>query len=107
MSARVLWWVVLTAALVASALGLVTAQQRARNAFIDLERAQRQERQLQAEADRLRIELGRLAQPAAIEAAARGQGLRPMDPARTVLLRESAPASTSTPADPTMAEAAR
>lgn len=72
--------------LVACAMALVTSQQRARNAFVDLERAQSRERELVAEGDRLRIDLGRLSQPAAIEAAARQQGLRPLDPARTVLL---------------------
>ncbi|HRK56345.1 MAG TPA: cell division protein FtsL [Burkholderiaceae bacterium] len=78
--------VLLAAALVLCALALVTAQQQARNAFIDLERARSQQRQLQAQGDRLRIELERLAQPAAIEAAARRLGLEPLDPARTVLL---------------------
>ncbi len=78
--------VVLTLALVLCAMGLVTAQQRARNAFVDLERAQTRERELVAEGDRLRIDLGRASQPAAIESAARQQGLRPLDPARAVLL---------------------
>lgn len=90
MSARVL--VVLFAVLlVASAMGLVTAQHRARSAFVDLEREQQRARELTADSDRLRIELGRVAQPAAIEAAAREMGLRPLDPARTVLLPASAP----------------
>lgn len=72
--------------LVASGLSAVTAQHRARNLFVDLERAQQQARALEAEGDRLRVELGRAAQPASIEAAARGLGLRPVDAARTVFL---------------------
>lgn len=85
MSGRIAF-VVSAMALVACALALVTAQQQARNAFIDLERARGQHRQLLAQGDRLRIELERLAQPSAIEAAARRMGLRALDPARTVLL---------------------
>lgn len=84
--------VAFTALLVASAMGLVTAQHRARSAFVDLEREQQRARELGAEGDRLRIELGRLAHPAAIEAAARNRGLRPLEPARTVLLPAPAPA---------------
>ena len=92
MTARVLA-TVLALLLVASAMALVTAQHRARSAFVDLERAQQRGRELAAEGDRLRIELGRVAQPAAIEAAARDMGMRPLDPARTVLLPSTAPAS--------------
>ena len=82
--------VLFTALLVACAMGLVTAQHRARGAFVDLERAQQRARELTAEGDRLRIELGRIAQPAAIEAAAREMGLRPLDPSRAVLLPAAA-----------------
>ncbi len=87
--------VVLTLALVGCAMALVTAQQRARNAFVDLERAQTRERELVADGDRLRIDLGRLSQPAAIESAAREQGLRPLDPTRAVLLPLSVPSPSS------------
>lgn len=72
--------------LLASALSLVTAQHRARSLFVDLERAQQQARALEAEGNRLRVELGRASQPATIEAAARELGLRPVDGARTVFL---------------------
>jgi cell division protein FtsL len=72
--------------LLASSLSLVTAQHRARSLFVDLERAQQQARQLEAEGDRLRIELGRAAQPAAIESAARDLGLKPVDAGRVVFL---------------------
>ncbi len=75
-----------TAALVASALALVTARYRARGLFAELEVTQQQARSLDAEGNRLRIELGRAAQPASIEAAARAVGMRPVDPDRTVFL---------------------
>lgn len=101
MTGRALW-AVLVMLLVACALSLVTSQQRARNTFIDLERAQTRERDLSAEGDRLRIELGRLSQPAAIESAARHQGLRPLEPAQTVLLpvKMSGAAASTTEAKP-------
>lgn len=85
MSAR-LWAVLCAVALVVCAMALVTSQHRARSLFIDLERAQQRARELAAEGDRLRIELGRAGQPAAIEAAARDMGMRPLEPARTVLI---------------------
>lgn len=72
--------------LVAASFSLVTAQHRARSLFVDLERAQQQARQLDAEGDRLRIELGRASQPAAIESAARELGLKPVDGGRVVFL---------------------
>jgi len=72
--------------LLASSLSLVTAQHRARSLFVDLERAQQQAKQLEAEGDRLRIDLGRAAQPAAIESAARDLGLKPVDAGRVVFL---------------------
>ena len=76
--------------LLASSLSLVTAQHRARSLFVDLERAQQQARQLDADGDRLRIELGRASQPAAIESAARELGLKPVDAGRVVFLPASA-----------------
>jgi cell division protein FtsL len=83
--------------LLASSLSLVTAQHRARSLFVDLERAQQQARQLDADGDRLRIELGRASQPAAIESAARELGLKPVDAGRVVFLPASA-ANTGTSA---------
>ncbi len=77
---------VLTVLLVASALSLVTAQHRARSLFVDLERAQQDAKQLDVEADRLRIELGRISQPAMIEAAARKLGLAPIESKSVVFL---------------------
>jgi cell division protein FtsL len=72
--------------LLASSFSLVTAQHRARSLFVDLEQAQQQSRQLEAEGDRLRIDLGRASQPAAIETAARNLGLKPVDAGRVVFL---------------------
>ena len=76
----------LAAALMACALSLVTSQHRARELFADLEAAQQIARQSEAEGNRLRIELGRASQPAAVEATARQLGMRPIDPDHTVLL---------------------
>ena len=81
--------------LLASSLSLVTAQHRARSLFVDLERAQQQAKQLDADGDRLRIELGRASQPAAIESAARELGLKPVDAGRVVFLPASAAATTT------------
>ena len=81
---------VLAAVLMASAMALVTSRHRARDLFADLEAAQQLARQSEAESNRLRIELGRAAQPAAIEAAARRIGMRPIDPEHTALLPPAA-----------------
>ncbi len=81
---------VLAGLLMASALSLVTAQHRARDLFADLEAAQQLARTSEAEGNRLRIELGRASQPAAIEAAARQLGMRPIDPDHTALLPPAA-----------------
>jgi cell division protein FtsL len=94
---------VVVALLVAASFSLVTAQHRARSLFVDLERAQQQARQLDAEGDRLRIELGRASQPAAIESAARELGLKPVDGGRVVFLPAAvaaAPASAAAVAEP-------
>lgn len=80
------------ALLVASGLATVTAQHRARSLFVDLERAQQQAKALEAEGNRLRVELGRASQPATVEAAARELGLRPVEGARTVFLPAAASA---------------
>jgi len=93
---------IVAALLLAASLSLVTAQHRARSLFVDHERALQQMRQLDAEGDRLRIELGRAAQPAAIEKAARELGLKPVDAGRVVFL----PAARGEPA-PGVEERAR
>lgn len=81
-------WIVLTlvAGLVVCGLALITSQHRARGLFVELERSQQLAQQLEAEGNRLRIELGRVSQPASVEAAARQLTLRPVDSARTVFL---------------------
>ena len=73
-------------ALVLSAFGLVTAQYRTRTLFVDLDRLQQRAAALDAEGNRLRIEQARNAQPAAVEAAARRLGLKPIDTKETVFL---------------------
>lgn len=76
----------LAAALLASAFGVVTAQHRTRSLFVELERAQQRAAALVAEGNRQRVELARLLQPATVDAAARQLGLRPIDAAHTVML---------------------
>lgn len=77
---------ILALALFASGMALVTAQHRARGQFIELERLQQQAAQLEADGNRLRIELARAAQPASVATAARALGLQPIDAGRTVFL---------------------
>ncbi len=77
--------------LVAASLSLVTAQHRARGLFVDLGRLQAQARELEAEGNRLRIELGKASQPAAVTAAARNLGLRPAETRQTIYLPGPAP----------------
>jgi cell division protein FtsL len=72
--------------LVVACLSLVTAQHRARGLFVELGRAQTQSKELEAEGNRLRIELGKAAQPAAVANAARQLGLRPTEGKQTVFL---------------------
>jgi cell division protein FtsL len=72
--------------LVLSALALITSQHRARALFAELEVAQQSMAQDETENNRLRLELGRMAQPAAIEAAARQLGMLPVDSRHTALL---------------------
>jgi 16S rRNA (cytosine1402-N4)-methyltransferase len=76
------------------ALGLVTAQHRARSLFVDLERSQQDARQLDVDYERLTIELARLSQPAAVERAAVRLGFRAADASQTVYL--NLPQSTAT-----------
>jgi cell division protein FtsL len=77
---------VLAALLMVSAMALITSQHRARTLFAELEVTQQATVQDEAESNRLRLELGRLAQPAAIEAQARQLGMRPIDSDHTALL---------------------
>lgn len=77
--------------LVLACLLLVTSQHRARGLFVELGRLQLQAKDLEAEGNRLRIELGKAAQPAAVAAAARNLGLRPTESKQTVFLPDAAP----------------
>jgi cell division protein FtsL len=77
---------VLAVLLMLSAMALVTSQYRARGLFAELEVAQQQAAQSESDGNKLRIELGRAAQPAAVEAAARQMGLRPIDSDHLALL---------------------
>jgi len=77
--------------LVLACLSLVTSQHRARGRFVDLGRLQAQAKELEAEGNRLRIELGKASQPTAVAAAARSLGLRPTESKQTVFLPEAAP----------------
>lgn len=77
---------VLAVLLMLSAMALVTSQYRARGLFAELEVAQQQAAQSESDGNKLRIELGRAAQPAAVEAAARQMGLRPIDADHLALL---------------------
>lgn len=91
--------IVVACLLFASALGLVTAQHRTRALFIDVERAQQEARQLDVDYERLKIELARLAQPAAVERAAQRLGFKAADAAHTVYLNLPE-ASATTPVAP-------
>jgi len=83
--------VTLALLLVVACLSLVTSQHRARGLFVEFGRLQVQAKDLEAEGNRLRIELGKAAQPAAVAGAARSLGLRPTDSKQTVFLPEAAP----------------
>jgi cell division protein FtsL len=78
--------------LVLACLSLVSSQHRARGLFVELGRLQVQAKELEADGNRLRIELGKAAQPAAVAAAARNLGLRPTESKQTVFLPQAAPA---------------
>ena len=80
---------VLALLLVLACLSLVTSQHRARGLFVELGRLQSQAKDLEAEGNRLRIELGKAAQPAAVAAAARSLGLRPTESKQTVFLPQA------------------
>jgi cell division protein FtsL len=83
--------VTLALLLVVACLSLVTSQHRARGLFVEFGRLQVQAKDLEAEGNRLRIELGKAAQPAAVAGAARSLGLRPTDSKQTVFLPQAAP----------------
>ncbi len=71
------------------ALSLVAAQQKARKLFIEIERAQMEERRLNQEALRLEYDQRTLSKSARIQDSARNQLLMlPITPDRTLYLKE-------------------
>lgn len=85
---------VLLAALVVSAMSLVTAQQRARKVYIELERAKTETRQLNQDWAQLQLAQTDAAKHATIDAVARRQlGMRPVTPDRAQYLTPSLQAS--------------
>jgi len=81
---------VLSSLLVVCALALVASQYRARELFAELEVSQQDAKALDAEAARLRSELGRASQPAIVEGIARRLGMRAINPDRIVMLPATA-----------------
>ena len=78
----------LLALLTACALGLVTAQHKARKLFVDLEREQARTKALDVEWGQLELETRTWALPARIDKLARERlEMRPPDPRQTHLMR--------------------
>lgn len=81
----------LTAILVGCALLLVNSQYRARNLFIELERAQQKTRQLEIEWSQLKVDQSTLGKNARIEEIARTElNMVPLTPDRTQYLTKDA-----------------
>ena len=79
--------VILALALVVCALGLVTSQHRARTLFVELERTQRQARQLDVQWEQLQLDQTGLAKPSRIDTKARsGLAMQSVAPDRTLHL---------------------
>lgn len=78
---------ILTAALIVSALSLVTSQYRGRSLYVELERAQVASRELEVQWRRLQLEQTEHAKQAQIDRVAKGQlGMEGVTPARTIYL---------------------
>ena len=73
----------LLALLVMCSLLLVNAQYQARRLFIELERTQLRQRQLETEWDQLQVEQSNLARHSRIDGIARSLGMSTPGPART------------------------
>jgi cell division protein FtsL len=81
--------VVLTALLVACALSVVNARYQARHLFIELERLQQQQRQLDIDWAQLQLDQSTLGKNERIEQIARKDlNMTPLTPARTQYLTE-------------------
>lgn len=79
--------ILLSALLVACALGLVTSQHRARKLFVDVERAQAQAAQLETGWNQLQVEQTALAKAALIDTKARRElAMQPVSADRTLHL---------------------
>ena len=85
---------VLIAALVLSALGLVTSQHQARRLFVDVERAQGHMRQLETDWNQLQLEQSSAAKHALIDARAQRElRMVPVTPARSLYIDLNGPAA--------------
>ncbi|MDN4053328.1 cell division protein FtsL [Massilia sp. YIM B02763] len=81
--------IVLTVLLVGCALSVVNARYTARHLFIDLERQQQQQRQLEIDWAQLQLDQSTLGKNERIEQIARSQlNMAPLSPARTQYLTE-------------------
>jgi cell division protein FtsL len=81
--------VVLAALLVGCALSVVNARYQARHLFIDLERLQQQQRQLEIDWAQLQLDQSTLGKNERIEQIARSElNMAPLSPARTQYLTE-------------------
>ena len=81
--------VVLTVLLVGCALSVVNARYQARHLFIDQERLQQQQRQLEVDWAQLQLDQSTLGKNERIEQIARSQlDMAPLSPARTQYLTE-------------------
>lgn len=84
---RLSWNLILAALLVVCALSLVTSQYGARRLFVDLERAQAEERRIRTEWDQLQLDQTTWSKHSLIEEAARTQlGMKPVTPDKTLYL---------------------
>ena len=83
--------ILLTAAVVGCALSVVNARYQARHLFIDLERLQQQQRQLEIDWAQLQLDQSTLGKNERIEQIARTElNMTPLTPARTQYLMEDA-----------------
>lgn len=81
--------IVLTVLLVGCALSVVNARYTSRHLFIDLERLQQQQRQLEIDWAQLQLDQSTLGKNERIEQIARSQlNMAPLSPARTQYLTE-------------------
>ena len=91
MTPRTLLTTVLIALLVLSAMSLVTAQHRARKAFVEIERQKGETRQIEQQWSQLQLEQTAAAKHSYIEKVARTQlNMQPVTPDRTQYIVKSA-----------------